>query len=68
MPFPMKEKAPVGGDAEGAAIDMLVVGEPPPPPPGEEGEEGAGAPADPQVLLSRIEADLAQLRQLIPAS
>lgn len=61
---PKKEGPPVGEDPEGAAIDMLVVGE---PAPGAEGEEGAGEKPDPQVVLSNLEADLAQLRQLFPA-
>ena len=62
---PKKEAPPVGDDAEGAAIDMLVAaGE---PPPGEEGEEGA-PPADPQMLLNDIENALAQLRQIFPAA
>jgi hypothetical protein len=53
----------VGDDAEGAAIDMLVVGEPAPAP----GEEGGEKP-DPQVLLNDIESALAQLRQIVPAA
>lgn len=61
--FPPKAK-PVGDDPEDAAIDMMIVGDPAPVPEGEEGE----STEDPQALLSRIESDLAQLRQLIPAS
>lgn len=66
MPFPQKGPPPMGDDdAEGAAIDMLVVGEPAAPEAGE--DEDGGVAKDPQVLLTRIESDLAQLRQLIPA-
>lgn len=42
-------------EAEGAAIDMLLVGP----------EKGAPMDADPQALLDDIEGSMAQLRKLV---
>lgn len=64
MAFPPKKPMGPPPDAESSALDALIVEAPPDVVEGEE----APPKEDPQMVLDRMESDLAQLRALFPAT